>query len=110
MAASTHRKVVLTGIKPTGAPHVGNYLGMLKPALEMLRTHPEALFLYFIADAHALNLVRDPARFRPLVYETAATWLSLGLDPEQAVFYRQTDVPELFELTWLLACVNMAKT
>ncbi len=106
MATPEGTEVVLTGLKPTGAPHVGNYLGMMRPALSMVDARPNSRFLYFIADYHALNLIRDAATFRALVHETAAGWLACGLDPERVVFYRQADVPELFELTWLLACVT----
>ncbi len=101
-----NRKVVLTGLKPTGPAHLGNYVGMLKPALSMMQAHPDYVFLYFIADYHALTTVRDAVRFRELSYDAAATWLALGLDPDRAVLYRQSDIPEVFELSWLLACVT----
>ncbi len=97
------RKISLTGIKPTGAPHVGNYLGMIKPALELAR-HYQAL--YFIADYHALTTIRDPNELRELTYEVAATFLALGMDPDGVIFFRQSDVPELFELTWILSCLT----
>ena len=100
------QKTVLTGIKPTGEPHVGNYAGMMKPALALVGRHPEHRYLYFIADYHALNIVRDAEEFRRLSYEAAAAWLALGLDPQKVVFYRQSDLPEVFELCWLLACVT----
>jgi tryptophanyl-tRNA synthetase len=96
-------KVALTGIKPSGTPHVGNYLGMYKPALD-LATEYDAY--YFIADEHALTTVRDPQELRRQSYEAAATWLALGLDPEKQLLYRQSDVPEIFELTWILSCVT----
>ena len=99
-------KTVLTGIKPTGAPHVGNFAGMMKPALALVRRHPEHRFLYFIADYHALNIVQDAEELRRLSYEVAAAWLALGLDPQKVVFYRQSDLPEVLELCWLLACVT----
>jgi tryptophanyl-tRNA synthetase len=103
----TGLRTVLTGIKPTGSPHLGNYAGMLKPALAMMAAAPEgSLFLYFIADYHALTTLRDPEEFRTRTYEVAATWLALGLDPHRAVLYRQSDVPEVFELCWLLSCVT----
>lgn len=106
-ADDTGLRVVLTGLKPTGSPHLGNYTGMFRPALAMMETAaPGSLFLYFIADYHALTTVRDPAAFRRLSYEVAASWLALGLDPERAVLYRQSDVPEVFELAWLLSCVT----
>jgi tryptophanyl-tRNA synthetase len=95
------RRRSLTGIKPSGTPHVGNYLGAIVPALELAQHHDA---LYFIADYHALTTVQDGARMRALTYELAATWLACGLDPEQVVFCRQSDVPEVFELSWVLGC------
>jgi tryptophanyl-tRNA synthetase len=96
-------QIALTGIKPTGTPHIGNYLGMIKPALELVQSYGA---LYFIADYHALTTERDPEKLNRQVYEVAATWLALGLDPEKVVFFRQSDVPEVFELTWILACLT----
>ncbi|MEJ2153937.1 MAG: tryptophan--tRNA ligase [Desulfobacteraceae bacterium] len=92
---------IVTGIKPTGRPHLGNYLGTIRPALEMAQ---QQRAFYFIADAHALTTTRDPKRLTEMVLEVAATWEALGLDPEKIVFYRQSAVPEIFELAWLLAC------
>lgn len=97
-------KTILTGVKPTGAPHIGNYIGAIRPALDLAAAH-EKSFL-FIADYHALNAVRDPAALKRDSYEVAACWLALGLDPAKTVFYRQSDVPEIFELTQLLAAVT----
>jgi len=94
-------KIALTGIKPTGTPHLGNYLGMIKPALELTRSFQA---LYFIADYHALTTTRDRNQLNNWVYEVAATWLALGLDPERVVFYRQSDIREIFEFAWILAC------
>ena len=96
--------VILTGIKPTGSPHLGNYIGAIRPALELARRSPEARAMYFLADYHALTLVKDPVRFRDLCHELAATWIACGLDPDRQVFYRQSDVPEVFELSWILSC------
>ncbi len=96
--------VILTGIKPTGSPHLGNYIGAIRPALALARRSPEAHALYFLADYHALTLVKDPVRFRDLCHELAATWIACGLDPDRQVFYRQSDVPEVFELSWILSC------
>ncbi len=96
--------VILTGIKPTGSPHLGNYIGAIRPALEFARRSPEARAMYFLPDYHALTLVKDPARFRDLCHELAATWIACGLDPDRQVFYRQSDVPEVFELSWILSC------
>ena len=94
-------KIALTGIKPSGTPHIGNYLGMIKPALDLAK---EFQALYFIADYHALTTVKDPDNLKRLTYDVAATWLALGLDPEKVILYRQSDIPEVMELTWILAC------
>ena len=93
---------VLTGIKPTGSPHVGNLLGAIRPALELAASGDEAM--YFIADYHALISLQDAKRLGELTREVAATWLAFGLDPDRVMFYRQSDVPEIFELTWVLTC------
>lgn len=95
------QKIALTGIKPTGIPHVGNYLGMIQPALELVKTYTA---LYFIADYHALTTVREPRVLNEQTYQVAAAWLALGLDPERVVFFRQSDIPEVFELAWILSC------
>jgi tryptophanyl-tRNA synthetase len=90
----------ITGIKPTGRPHLGNYLGMIQPALELARSG-EALF--FVADYHALTI--PPAeRVRERVLDLAATLIAFGLDTERNILYRQSDLPELCELTWILGC------
>lgn len=97
--------IVLTGIKPTGRPHVGNWLGMFEPALELAR-RADTLAAYFIADYHALTTVRDAAEMRQLTYDVAATFLAFGLDPAKTLLYRQSDLPEVFELSWVLACMT----
>ena len=93
------KQVSLTGIKPTGMPHLGNYLGAIKPALEKAEKYDAC---YFIADYHALNTIRDAQILRDMTYEVAAAWLACGLDPQKVLFYRQSDVPETFELSTLL--------
>jgi tryptophanyl-tRNA synthetase len=97
---------VLTGIKPTGTPHIGNLLGAIRPALELANQGLDAM--YFIADHHALTTVHPPdhkpEELRQLTYEVAATWLAAGLDPERTLFYRQSDIPEIFELAWIFSC------
>ena len=95
-------RIALTGIKPSGAPHIGNYLGMIQPALELVRSYWS---FYFIADYHALTTLPDGGLLRERVHKVAATWMALGLDPTRVVFYRQSDVPETFELQWILSCV-----
>ncbi|HLL22181.1 MAG TPA: tryptophan--tRNA ligase, partial [Kofleriaceae bacterium] len=96
-------KRILTGIKPTGSPHIGNYLGAIRPALA-LASAPETTAMYFIADYHALTTVHDGTQLDHLTREVAATWIAFGLDPEKTLLYRQSDVPETFELAWVLAC------
>lgn len=93
----------LTGIKPTGTIHVGNYLGAMRPALELVATYDSSL--YFIADYHALTTVHDRSVMRTTVYDVAAAWLAAGLDPERTILFRQSSVLEVFELTWALACI-----
>jgi tryptophanyl-tRNA synthetase len=95
-------KTSLTGIKPTHLPHLGNYLGAIRPALSLVDRYRT---LYFIADYHALTTVRDAAALRGHIRDVAATWLACGLDPERTLLYRQSDVPEVFELTWVLSCL-----
>jgi tryptophanyl-tRNA synthetase len=95
--------LALTGIKPTGTPHLGNYLGMIRPALALARDHDT---FYFVADAHALTTQPDRDELEGLVREVGATWLACGLDPARSAVYRQSDVPEVFELAWLLSCVT----
>ncbi|MBL4849640.1 MAG: tryptophan--tRNA ligase [Planctomycetes bacterium] len=94
---------ILSGVQPSGELHLGNYFGAIQQHLE-LQTQGEAL--YFIADFHALTTVQDAAKLRELVRDVAATYLALGLDPTQATFFRQSDVPEVHELTWMLECVT----
>ncbi|HEX3762099.1 MAG TPA: tryptophan--tRNA ligase [Kofleriaceae bacterium] len=96
-------RTVLTGIKPTGTPHLGNLLGAIRPALR-LAGDPALRAFYFIADYHALTTVRDRGELARLTREVAATWLAFGLDAERVLFYRQSDIPEIFELAWILAC------
>ena len=97
------QRVALTGIKPTGTPHIGNWLGAIRPGLELAKT-PGTQAIYFIADYHALTQVNDAAALRHMTYDVAASWLALGLNPEQTLLYRQSDIPELFELNWVLTC------
>ncbi|MCM3883987.1 tryptophan--tRNA ligase [Frankia sp. R82] len=96
-------KVSLTGIKPTGEPHLGNYIGAIRPSLELTETYES---IYFIADYHALTSIRDGAELARYTRSVAATWITLGLDPAKTIFYRQSDVPEIFELSWVLSCVT----
>ena len=94
---------ILTGIQSTGRPHLGNLLGAILPAIELSR-NPANDSLYFIADLHSLTTVRDPAVLRANTYAVAAAWLACGFDTEKNLFYRQSDVPQVTELTWYLSC------
>lgn len=98
------KTIVLTGITTTGTPHLGNYVGAIRPAIEASKDPTVAPF-YFLADYHALIKCQEPERIRQSSLEIAATWLALGLDTANAVFYRQSDVPEILELSWMLSCV-----
>jgi tryptophanyl-tRNA synthetase len=95
---------VLTGITTSGTPHLGNYVGAIRPAVAASRA-PGTESFFFLADYHALIKVAEPARVQRSTLEIAASWLACGLDPERVWFYRQSDIPEIPELTWLLACV-----
>ncbi len=95
---------VLTGIKPTGNIHLGNYVGAIRPALRRAETASESFF--FMADIHALNQVQDPELYRKWTYSVAASWLCSGLDPEVSHFYRQSDIPEVFELATILTTIT----
>ncbi|WP_250656154.1 tryptophan--tRNA ligase [Alkalimarinus coralli] len=95
---------VLTGITTTGTPHLGNYVGAIRPAIEASQTGDNESFL-FLADYHALIKCQDPKLVHQSTMEIAATWLALGLDTDKACFYRQSDIREIPELTWLLNCV-----
>jgi tryptophanyl-tRNA synthetase len=99
------KATVLTGITTTGTPHLGNYVGAIRPAIAASKNENVAPF-YFLADYHALIKCQEPDRVRQSSLEIAATWLALGLDTSNAVFYRQSDVPEILELAWILTCVT----
>jgi tryptophanyl-tRNA synthetase len=99
------KKRILTGITTTGTPHLGNYVGAIRPAIAASLGADVESF-YFLADYHALVKCDDPARVQQSTLEIAATWLACGLDPEKVFFYRQSDIPEIPELTWLLTCVT----
>ncbi|WP_149194680.1 tryptophan--tRNA ligase [Luteimonas suaedae] len=101
---SPHPVRVLTGITTSGTPHLGNYVGAIRPAIAASRSADVESY-YFLADLHALIKVQEPARVQRSTLEIAATWLACGLEPERVCFYRQSDIPEITELTWLLTCV-----
>jgi tryptophanyl-tRNA synthetase len=94
---------ILSGIQPSGKLHIGNYFGMMRPALELAQ---KGEAFYFIADYHALTSVSDPAELRANVLDVALDFLACGLDPQKTVFYRQSDVPQVTELAWILSCVT----
>lgn len=94
---------ILTGIQSTGTPHLGNILGAIMPAIDMANNPKNDSFL-FIANLHTLTQIKDAGILREYTYSTAATWLAFGLDIEKTVFYRQSDVPQVTELSWYLSC------
>jgi len=99
------RTRVLTGITTTGTPHLGNYVGAIRPTVQASR-NPATQGFYFLADYHALIKCDEPARIQRSTLEIAASWIAAGLDPERVMFYRQSDIPEIPELTWFLTCVT----
>jgi len=96
-------KRILSGVQPSGNPHLGNYLGAIRNHIEMQSGYESFIF---IADLHALTTVRDPKKLHQLSIEVAIDYLALGLDPDKAVFFRQSDLPEHSELAWILSCVT----
>jgi len=94
---------ILTGIQSTGTPHLGNILGAIIPAIKMAQDPKNDSFL-FIANLHTLTQIKDADTLRANTYSTAATWLAFGLDVEKTVFYRQSDIPQVTELSWYLSC------
>lgn len=100
---SNQPKRILTGIKPTGIPHLGNYVGAIRPAIKSIQDSDDEAF-FFLADYHGIIGCYDPAVIHESTKAIAATWLACGLDPERVTFYRQSDVPEISELAWILNC------
>ncbi len=105
MGKTADKEIVLTGITTTGTPHLGNYVGAIRPAVAASHSDDVQSF-YFLADLHALVKSQDPDAVHRSSLEVAATWLALGLDTEKAIFYRQSDIPEITELTWILTSVT----
>ena len=101
MSTLAPKRRILTGVKPTGRPHLGNYLGSIQPSLRLSQGQDSFLF---VADLHALTTVRDGEALRLMVRDVAATWLACGLDPDKITFYRQSDIPEIPAISWRLAC------
>lgn len=100
-----NKESVLTGITTTGTPHLGNYVGAIRPAIDASRKK-DAAYYYFLADYHSIIKCFDPKTIKQSSLEVAASWLALGLDTDNAVFYRQSDIPEIMELTWILTCMT----
>lgn len=98
------KKTLLTGVKPTHIPHIGNYLGAIRPCVQLMKEH-ERSFL-FIADYHALTTIQNAKDLHEYSDQVAATWIACGVDPAKSLIYRQSDVPQVFEIAWLLACVT----
>jgi len=94
---------ILSGVQSSGSPHIGNYLGAMKRHIDMQKTHE---CFIFIADLHALTTVRDPQKMRDMTLELALDYLALGLDPQKTTFYRNSDIPEHAELTWIFSCIT----
>ena len=99
------KQIWLTGITTSGTPHLGNYVGAIRPAVEASR-NPERGGFYFLADYHAMIKNQDPVLLRESRQQISAAWLALGLDTERATFYRQSDIPEIMEMTWMLTCLT----
>lgn len=99
-----NKQRLLTGITTTGTPHLGNYVGAIRPAIQASQGDDTRAF-YFLADLHALIKCHEPEKIHQSTKEVAATWLALGLDADKVVFYRQSDVPEIAELSWILSCM-----
>jgi len=100
------KKVCLTGIKATGMPHLGNYMGAIRPAIKMSESNEYDSF-YFIADYHSLTSVHDGKLLKKYSYEVAAAWLAMGLDPKNVTLYKQSDINEILELNWILSCFTI---
>ena len=98
------KKRILTGITTTGIPHIGNYIGAIRPAIKLATETDESFF--FLADYHSIIKNKNPSEIKSSVKNIALAWLCCGLDPEKTLFYKQSDVPEILELTWILNCVS----
>jgi len=99
------QEIYLTGITTTGTPHIGNYVGAIRPSIAASKD-PDKKNYYFLADFHALAKNEDPDKISQSTLEIAAAWLALGMDTQNSVFYRQSDIPEIPELTWILTSMT----
>ncbi len=100
---SSLKKIILSGIQPSGTVHLGNYFGMMRPAIEL---QDKGLPLLFIADYHALTTIPRPDELKSRIFDLAVDFLALGLDPEKTIFFRQSQVPQVTQLTWILSCIT----
>lgn len=98
-----NKKICLTGIQATGMPHLGNYKGAIQPAIEMANSGLYDSY-FFIADYHSLTKIHDKKLMKNYIYEVAASWLAMGLDPKKITLYKQSDIPEILELYWIISC------
>ena len=105
MSSKIEKVRTLTGITTSGTPHLGNYAGAIRPAVDASKDKACDAY-YFLADLHALIKCRDPEQVAQSTLEVAATWLACGLDPDKVTFYRQSDIPEISELCWMLTCMT----
>ena len=99
------KKRVLTGVTTTGIPHLGNYVGAIRPAVRAAQ-NPDTESFLFLADYHGIIKCHEPEMIHQSTQAVAATWLACGLDPERTTFYRQSDIPEVMELNWILTCIT----
>ena len=95
---------ILTGVQATGTPHLGNILGAINPAIKLAKDAKNESLL-FIADMHSLTVIKDADTLKHNTYSVAAAWLAMGLDTDKTIFYRQSDIPSVTELTWYLNCI-----
>ena len=102
---NSNKKILLTGVTPSGHPHLGNYIGAIRPAIKLSQSS-EYTSRYFISDYHSLVKLWDPSLRNEYTYSIAASWLACGLDPNNVLFYRQSDIPEIMELNWILSTVS----
>ena len=105
MSNNINKKIILTGITPSGIPHLGNYLGAIKPSITLSKD-PNSISRYFISDYHSLVKLWDAKERKNFTYEIAASWIACGLDLNNVLFYKQSDVPEIMELNWILTSVT----
>lgn len=99
------KKIILTGIQPTGNPHLGNILGVISPTIKLIKKNSSLLAFILIADLHSLTNIKNTKKLKLNIYKIVATWLSLGLKIKNTIIYKQSSIPEITELTWYLNCL-----